>query len=190
MKILSAISVKNFLDNVSCNTIYKSVMELEDSWSNYDNRMCLGSGKELNEDDDSYDIKCKTNNPIIFEKFPSVLFKINNMINTIYEEEIEKDSISIPGFEIIKEDGTYFNLKHDATFYFTIPIYIGNCHSSLFYVNRFGNKREHMPLYKGYFYFHVKPFHKHYEKLNENNNLICIEGKGKMNKNNKITLFF
>ena len=30
----------------------------------------------------------------------------------------------------------------------------------------------------------------HYEKLNENNNLICIEGKGKMNKNNKITLFF
>ena len=79
-------------------------MELEDSWSNYDNRMCLGSGKELNEDDDSYNIKCKTNNPIIFEKFPSVLFKINNMINNIYEEEIEKDSISIPGFEIIKED--------------------------------------------------------------------------------------
>ena len=54
-------------------------MELEDSWSNYDNRMCLGSGKELNEDDDSYNIKCKTNNPIIFEKFPSVLFKINNI---------------------------------------------------------------------------------------------------------------
>ena len=54
-------------------------MELEDSWSNYDNRMCLGSGKELNEDDDSYDIKCKTNNPIIFEKFPSVLFKIKGL---------------------------------------------------------------------------------------------------------------
>ena len=34
-------------------------MELEDSWSNYDNRMCLGSGKELNEDDDSYNINAK-----------------------------------------------------------------------------------------------------------------------------------
>ena len=65
-------------------------MELEDSWSNYDNRFSLGSGKELNEDDDSYNIKCKTNNPIIFEKFPSLLFKIKQMINNMYVEDLTK----------------------------------------------------------------------------------------------------
>ena len=89
MKILSAITDKNFLDTVSCNTIYKSVLELQESWSNYNDRMCLGSAKELDESDINYNNKCKTNNPIIFEKFPTVLYKINNMINNIYEEDLE-----------------------------------------------------------------------------------------------------
>ena len=190
MKILSAITVKNFLDTVSCNTIYKSVLELQESWSNYNDRMCLGSAKELDESDINYNNKCKTNNPIIFEKFPTVLYKINNMINNIYEEDLETNSLSIPGFEIITDDGTYFNLKHDAHFYFTVPIHIGNCSSSLFYSNTFGKRKEQIPLKIGRFYFHVKPIHKYYEKLNQNNNLVCIEGKGKVNKNSKITLFF
>ena len=190
MKILSAISIKNFLDNVSCDTIYKSIVELEESWSKYENRMCLGSAKELDEDNQSYDTKCRTNNPIIFEKFPSMLYKINTMINNIYDEKLEDNSISIPGFEIIKEDGTYYNLEHGADFYFTVPIHLGKCSSSLFYLNKFSKRREHMPLYKGYFYFHTKPLHKYYEKLNENNNLVCLEGKGKFTKNKKITLFF
>ena len=34
------------------------------------------------------------------------------MINNIYEEDLETNSVSIPGFEIITDDGTYYNLKH------------------------------------------------------------------------------
>ena len=63
---------------------------------------------------------------------------------------------------------------------------IGN----LFYSNTFGKRKEQIPLKIGRFYFHIKPIHKYYEKLNQNNNLVCIEGKGKVNKNSKITLFF
>ena len=45
-------------------------------------------------------------------------------------------------------------------------------------------------MYEGNFYFYTNPLHKYYEKTSENNDLICLEGKCKMNKNNKLTLFF
>ena len=35
----------------------------------------------------------------------------------------------------MKEDGTYYNLEHGADFYFTVPIHLGKCSSSLFYLN-------------------------------------------------------
>jgi len=191
MKILSAITVRNFLNETSCHTIHQSVLELEESWNKYNNRLSLGSAKELIDNDKSYKQKCLNNNPVLFEKFPSLFYKIRKMLNNIYVEEIEDNSYSIPGFEIIENDGTYFNLGHNADFYFTIPIHIGNASSGLFYITRFGNKKEYLPLYVGSFYFHVKPFHKQYFKLNLDNKLICLEGKGKINpENNKITLFF
>ena len=122
MKILSAITIKNFLNNTSCNTIHQAVLELEESWSKYNNRLSLGSAKELIDTDKSYEQKCLNNNPILFEKFPSLLYKVREMLGKIYVEEIEDSSYSIPGFEIIEKDGTYYNLGHNADFYFTVPI--------------------------------------------------------------------
>ncbi len=191
MKILSSITIKDFIEDTDCKTIYKSVLDLKDSWSKYSNRLSLGSGKEDKDTEDIYKDKCLTNNPIIFEKFPSLLFKIKQMLNNLYVEELTfDDTYSSPAFEIIQEDGTYYNLNHKANSYFVLPIHVGNSSSGLFYYNRPATKKYYIPMQEGSFYFYTSPLHKTYEKINETNDLICLEGKCKMNKNNNLTLFF
>ena len=102
MKILSSITIKDFIEDTDCKTIYKSVLDLKDSWSKYSNRLSLGSGKEDTDTEDTYKDKCLTNNPIVFEKFPSLLFKIKQMLNNLYVEELSfDDTYSSPAFEII-----------------------------------------------------------------------------------------
>ena len=101
-----------------------------------------------------------------------------------------EDTYSSPAFDIIQNDGTYYTSSHNADAYFVLPIYTGESSSALFYYNKPGTKKYYIPMYEGYFYFYTKPLHKYYEKLIENNDLVCLEGKCKMNKNNKITLFF
>jgi len=191
MKILSSITIKDFIEDRDCKAIYKSVMDLKDSWSNYSDRFSLGSGKESTDTEDTYKDKCLTYNPVIFEKFPSLLFKIKQMLNNMYVEDLTfEDTYSSPAFEIIQEDGTYYNLNHKADRYFVLPIHVGNSSSALFYYNKPNTKKYYIPMYEGNFYFYTNPLHKYYEKISENNDLICLEGKCKMNKNNKITLFF
>ena len=191
MKILSSITIKNFIEDVDCKTIYKSVLDLKDSWSKYSNRLSLGSGKEDTDTEDIYKDKCLTNNPIIFEKFPALLFKIKQMLNNLYVEELKFDeTYSSPAFEIIQEDGTYYNLNHKADSYFVLPIHVGNSNSGLFYYNRPATKKYYIPMQEGSFYFYTSPLHKTYIKTNETNDLVCLEGKCKMNKNNNLTLFF
>ena len=191
MKILSSITIKDFIEHKDCQAIYKSVINLKESWSLYSNRLSLGSGKEVKDNEDSYKDKCLTNNPIIFEKFPSLLFKIKQVLNNLYVDDLTfEDTYSSPAFDIIQNDGTYYTPSHDADAYFVLPIYTGESSSALFYYNKTGTKKYYIPMYEGYFYFYTKPLHKYYEKLIENNDLVCLEGKCKMNKNNKITLFF
>lgn len=191
MKILSSITIKDFIEYKDCKTIYKSVIDLKESWLSYKNRLSLGSGREDIDTDDTYKDKCLTNNPIMFEKFPSLLFKIKQIINNLYVEDLKfEDTYSSPAFEIIEDDGTYYGSSYNADSYFVLPIYTGESNSGLFYYNRLGTKKYYMPIYEGYFYFYTKPLHKYYEKLIENNNLVCLEGKCKMNKNNNLTLFF
>ena len=109
----------------------------------------------------------------------------------MYVEDLTfEDTYSSPAFEIIQEDGTYCNLNHKADCYFVLPIHIGNSSSALFYYNRPGTKKYYIPMHEGSFYFYTSPLHKYYQKTNENNDLICLEGKCKMNKNNNLTLFF
>ena len=112
MKILSSITIKNFIEDRDCQAIYKSVMDLKDSWSKYYDRFSLGSGKENTDTEDTYKDKCLIYNPIIFEKFPSLLFKVKQMLNDMYVEDLTfEDTYSSPAFEIIQEDGAYCNLK-------------------------------------------------------------------------------
>ena len=81
MKMLSSITIKDFLPLNNCEAIHKSVIDLQDSWIKYSNRLSLGSGKELEDTDETYKDKCLTNNPVIFDKFPSLLFQIKQLIN-------------------------------------------------------------------------------------------------------------
>ena len=191
MALHSAVILKDFLDDRGCKTIHQSVLNLEESWTHYNNRLSLGSGRELIDSNGAYEERCLKNNPIVFEKFPSLLYKIQKALTMLYVDKPEfNNTTSTPGFEIIDEDGTYYNLGLNAQFYFTVPIHIGNSHCGLFYINKINNKKEYFPLHEGYFYFHTKPLHKRYEKLSPENTLICLEGKGAVDKNNKITLFF
>ena len=79
MKILSSITIKDFIEDRDCKTIFKSVMDLKDSWSTYSDRLTLGSGKENTDTENTYKDKCLTNNPLIFEKCPSLLFRIKEI---------------------------------------------------------------------------------------------------------------
>ena len=191
MKILSSITIKDFLPVNNCEAIHKSVIDLQDSWIKYSNRLSLGSGKELEDTDEIYKDKCLTNNPVIFDKFPSLLFQIKQLINNMHVEDINfEESYTTPAFEIIQEDGTYYNLNHKADSYFVLPVHIGNSSAGLFYYNKPATKKYFIPMREGSFYFYTNPLHKYYEKTSETNDLICLEGKCKMNKNNNLTLFF